>query len=120
MDRSFLTDRLQCVVSEYCYSDWSSVLSGVPQGSVLGPILFIVYIGNVGEICSDNVTHCLYADDLKLYSTIKSDRDNVFLQTALDRLEMWCREWQLSININKCHVLHIGRKKNKLPNWNLN
>ena len=101
---------MQCVVSEYCYSDWSSVLSGVPQGSVLGPILFIVYIGNVGEICSDNVTHCLYADDLKLYSTIKSDRDNASLQTALDRLEIWCREWQLSININKCHVLHIGRK----------
>ena len=60
-------------------SNWSSVLSGVPQGSVLGPILFIVYIGNVGEICTGtgNVTHCLYADDLKLYSTIKSDNDSV-------------------------------------------
>ena len=75
------------MVSEYCSSNWSSVLSGVPQGSVLGPILFIVYIGNVGEICTGNVTHCLYADDLKLYSTIKSDHDSVSLQSALNRLE---------------------------------
>ena len=44
-----------------------------------------------------------------MYSTIKSDQDSVSLQSALNRLEEWCKEWQLSININKCHVLHLGR-----------
>jgi hypothetical protein len=112
---SFLTCRLQCVVTEHCFSDWLPVVSGVPQGSVLGPILFILYIDDIGVICSGSVTHKLFADDLKLYTTIKSDIDRASLQTALNRLQQWCIDWQLTINIEKSHVLHIGKNNSQFP-----
>ena len=85
----------------------------MPQGSVLGPILFILYVDDIGSICSANVSHKLFADDLKLYSTINSDLDRMSLQAALTRLQQWCNDWQLTINITKCHVLHIGRNTHK-------
>ena len=75
------------------FSEWSTVLSGVPQGSVLGPILFILYVDDIGSICSANVSHKLFADDLKLYSTINSDLDRMSLQAALTRLQQWCNDW---------------------------
>ena len=105
---AFLSNRTQCVVIEHCFSEWSPVLSGVPQGSVLGPILFILFIDDIAAICSGVITHKLYADDLKLYSTINSDCDRDLLQSALDRLQQWCQDWQLTINITKCHVMHFG------------
>jgi hypothetical protein len=106
---AFLSNRFQCVVTEHCFSAWSPVISGVPQGSVLGPILFILYIDDINIICTGSVTLKLFADDLKLYSTIKSDCDNNSLQATLDKLQLWCSEWQLTVNINKCHVIHIGK-----------
>ena len=96
------------MVVEHCFSEWSPVLSGVPQGSVLGPILFILFIDDIAAICSGVISHKLYADDLKLYSTINSDCDRNVLQSALDRLQQWCRDWQLTINVSKCHVMHFG------------
>jgi hypothetical protein len=105
---AFLSGRSQCVVVEHCFSEWSPVLSGVPQGSVLGPILFILFIDDIAAICSGVISHKLYADDLKLYSTINSDCDRNLLQSALDRLQQWCRDWQLTINLSKCHVMHFG------------
>jgi len=116
---AFLTCRFQCVVTEHSSSDWLPVISGVPQGSVLGPILFILYIDDIGAICSGSVTHKLFADDLKLYTTIKSDIDRASLQAALDRLQQWCIDWQLTINIDKCHVLHIG-KNNSYFSYTIN
>jgi hypothetical protein len=109
---AFLSCRTQCVVTEHCYSRWLPVVSGVPQGSVLGPILFILFIDDISNICigRPSVSHKLFADDLKLYSTIQSDYDRAAIQGALDRLQHWCFDWQLNINIDKCHVLHIGRK----------
>ena len=66
----FLSNRIQRVVLEHCFSDWSPVLSGIAQGSILGPILFILFIDDISEVCSGEVSHQLYADDLKLYSSI--------------------------------------------------
>jgi hypothetical protein len=106
---AFLTDRSQCVVVEHCYSSWMPVLSGVPQGSVLGPVLFILFIDDIGVVCSGTVTHKLFADDLKLYSIINTDNDNISLQSTLDRLQQWCDIWQLTINSNKCYSLHLGK-----------
>ena len=63
---AFLSDRTQCVVIENNYSSWVSVRSGVPQGSVLGPILFILFIDDIADVCCGTVKHSLYADDLKL------------------------------------------------------
>jgi len=77
--------------------------------TVLGPVLFILFIYDIGVICSGSVTHKLLADDMKLYSTIDTNLDRCSLQSALDRLHLWCCNWQLSVNVGQCHVLHIGK-----------
>ena len=110
MVNSFLTDRFQCAVVEHCFSEWRPVLSGIPEGTVLGPLLFILFIDDIGIICDGTVTHKLFADDLKLYTAISTNHDTHSLQSALDRLQLWCCDWQLTINIEKCHILHIGKQ----------
>ena len=104
-----LTNRYQRVVLEHRFSEWCAVISGIAQGSVLGPILFILFIDDVAEVCSGDVSHQLFADDLKLYTTVVSNLDIYSLQTVLDRLQQWCFTWQLDVNVSKCHVLHIGK-----------
>jgi len=107
---AFLTGRMQCVVVENTFSTWVDVISGVPQGSVLGPILFLLFINDITDI-SDSSTKCsLFADDLKMYSSIDTIADSSSLQIALDRLALWSETWQSNVNVNKTHVLHIGRK----------
>jgi len=109
LDGCFLNERFQCVVVEHCNSEWLPVLRGISQGTVLGPVLFILFIDDIGVICSGSVAHKLFADDMKLYSTIDTNLDRRSLQSALDRLNLWCCNWQLSVNVGKCHVLHIGK-----------
>ena len=77
---SFLIDRKQTVKVSNGYSDWSSVLSGVPQGSVLGPILFIVYINDLSTSCPDLNSLYLFADDAKCFASIRSINDCVLFQ----------------------------------------
>ena len=111
--KAFLTARKQCVVVENCFSNWVDVLSGVPQGSVLGPILFLIFVNDVVDI-SDNSTVCsLFADDLKIYSAVDIVAGCDSLQNALDKLTVWCNKWQMCINISKTLVLHIGKKNPK-------
>ena len=95
--RSFLTHRLQRVVSG-AYSDWLSVRSGAPQGSVLGPLLFLLYIDDLHSIVRHSKLK-LYADDVTLYQKIKSEADCQLLQ-----------EWQLHLNVSKCEALLISNK----------
>ena len=83
----FLCGRSQCVVVEHMLSDWVKVVSGVPQGSVLGPILFIMYIDDITLIYPGEVTFKLYADDLKVYSSVLSSADTSELHTVLPLLE---------------------------------
>jgi len=117
---AFLTNRFQCAVIEHCFSEWLPVISGVPQGSVLGPILFILFVDDVMQICeSSSVTLKLFADDLKLFTSIKTNLDMPALQSTLGRLQQWCADWQLTINTTKCHVLHLG-KNNINPPYFLN
>ena len=106
---SFLSNRIQCVVLEHCFSDWCPVISGVPQGSVLGPVLFILFINDISSICSGDVNHQLFADDLKLYTNVLSNLDVFSLQNTLNNLQNWCSVWQLEVNISKCYVLHLGK-----------
>jgi hypothetical protein len=104
---AFLNSRFQCVVVEHCNSEWLPVLSGIPQGTVIGPLLFILFIDDIGVICSGSITHKLF--DIKLYSTIYNNLDNVSLQAAFNLLHEWYCKWQLSVNVAKCHILHIGK-----------
>ena len=113
---SFLHGRSQCVVLENCFSSVSNIISGVPQGSVLGPILFLIFINDVVSICCDNTTVKLFADDLKLYSVYNSTVDSAELQHSLDKLACWSDLWQLQINLNKCHVLSINRPNALISN----
>ena len=113
----FLKDRKQQVSVDGCKSQVFDVLSGVPQGSVLGPLLFIMYI-NVMIDKSGDANLFLYADDLKLYREIKSGEDCVTLQRDVDRLYDWTRYSLLEFHPDKCEALRLGPKKKteNLPN----
>ena len=83
----WLTDRRQRVVVDGEVSNWKSVLSGVPQGSVLGPILFLIYINDLDDSITSNVLK--FADDTKLFRKVNTDGDKQHLQNDLDRLVKW-------------------------------
>ena len=104
--RNFLLDRMQRVVVNGIQSHAAQVTSGVPQGSVLGAILFLMFINDI----SDGVRNTLklFADDSKIYKTIKSHQDALELQNDLDCLMSWSDRWQLRFSVNKCKVLHMG------------
>jgi hypothetical protein len=106
---SFVQNRFQCVAIENCFSSAAKVISGVPQGSVLGPILFIIFINDIDSVCHGQTNIKLFADDAKLYSEIDLNDRSVSLQTSLNNLATWADVWQLSINVQKCCVLSTVR-----------
>ena len=112
----FLKGRSQCVAVDGCLPAVSEVLSGVPQGYVLGPVLFLIFINDIIDICSGEVTIKLFADDAKLYSVITSSNHlaSLSLQRSLDNLITWSSIWQLYINIIKCNLLTIVDSNNHL------
>ena len=108
--RSFLNDRSQVVRVNNDESSVAPVLSGIPQGSVLGPILFIVYINDLLD--SLNSDGLLFADDAKIFTHITSKEDALKLQADIDLLEDWSKQWLLKFNPDKCHVLTLGKFEN--------
>ena len=107
--RDFLTERSQRVVLEGKASSISAVSSGVPQGSVLGPLLFLVFINDMPDVVKSNIR--LFADDALLYRAINSTEDAEALQEDLARLESWEATWQMPFNPSKCEVLRVTNKK---------
>ena len=87
-------------------SSWQDVKSGVPQGSILGPLLFLVYVNDLPRLITSHVF--LFADNTKLIQSISTLADHAQLQTDLDNLAKWCDAWQLNFNANKCKVIHFG------------
>ena len=81
-------------------------MSGVPQGSVIGPILFVIFINDMPEEVKRSLCK-LFADDCKLYRTVTSS-GSIDLQQDLHNLEVWSDTWQLPFNATKCKVLHFG------------
>ena len=106
--KAFLTDRRQRVTVNGAKSDWVPVTSGVPQGTVLGPLLFLVYINDLPDIVSSPVK--MFADDMKLYRSVCQTPDTQALQRDLDLLFEWSELWQLPFNLAKCRSLHFGRR----------
>ena len=104
--RAFLSARTQQVLVEGTLSTRSAVISGVPQGSVLGPLLFLIYINDMPDHITSNIK--LFADDCKVYNVASSSQTREQLQQDLDELGNWSRLWQLPFNLDKCHVLHLG------------
>ena len=103
--RAFLCNRLQTVVIEGEESGSVPVSSGVPQGSVLGPILFLVFINDLPEKLSLQVR--LFADDTAVYLTIGGLDDGTVLQNDLDKLSLWESKWDMEFNPSKCQVVRV-------------
>jgi len=106
--KSFLTGRTQYVIIAGSYSHTCCVISGVPQGSVLGPVLFIVFVNDICKVVCDGVTVKLFADDTKLYSVINTAADHDNLQSCLSAIYNWSAHWQLTLSPSKCSVLHVS------------
>ena len=107
--KDYLTDRSQCVLLEGISSKSHHVLSGVPQGSVLAPLLFLIYINDITKSITSTIR--LYADDVLLYRVINDEADTICLQNDLLILENWANTWQMKFNPSKCSHLVITRKK---------
>jgi hypothetical protein len=106
---AFLSSRRQRVKINNVFSEWAPVLSGIPQGSILGPLLFIIYINDLVDSCSNGSELYLYADDAKLFRHILSDLDRGLLQRDLDNLSNWTEKWLLKLNVNKCKYMSYER-----------
>ena len=106
---TFLSGRTQRVNIKGVLSDSLPVLSGVPQGSVLGPVLFLIFINDL--LVGISSLGKLFADDSKIYRKIKSQEDRNILQEDLNKLQEWSRTWLLQFNEDKCKVMHIGKKQ---------
>jgi len=87
-------------------SSWVHVLSGVPQGSMLGPLLFMLYVNDLPDWIRSSIK--MFADDTKLWTTISVTNDNQKLQDDLRRLKDWSDKWLLKFNPDKCKVMHVG------------
>jgi hypothetical protein len=104
--QEILLGRVQRVVLGEHYSEWVQVSSGVPQGSVLGPLLFLLYVNDIPERLSSTV-RLFAADDAKIYRSIKTEVDYLALQQDMTRVCEWCHEWQMKLNLSKCKVMTI-------------
>jgi len=113
----FLCDRRQRVFVGSGMSETYPVRSGVIQGSVLGTLLFLLFVNDVCDIFSHPVRTKLFADDVKLYSTVDTQADAEQLSKALIDLENWARIWQLKINEKKSAVMHFGNKNPLMGHW---
>jgi hypothetical protein len=106
--RSWLTGRKQRVVLNGKCSTWAEVLSGVPQGSVLGPILFLIFINDLDSAAELISILKKFADDTKLGQSAGTPEERELLQQALDNLCIWAKRWGMEFNVKKCKVMHIG------------
>jgi hypothetical protein len=109
--KEFLNGRKQRVVVNGCKSGWKDVISGVPQGSVIGPLLFVLYINDLPDVVEAEVY--LFADDTKIFCRILDD-DTSPLQEDLNKLQKWSDTWLLKFHPDKCKVMkiHRGNKEN--------
>ena len=108
--KGFLSDRSQVVKVNGEESPSAPVLSGIPQGSVLGHLLFVIYINDLPEVISSN--EFLFADDTKVLRHITSREDSIALQSDIDLLNEWSEKWLLKFNTDKCHVISRGKFEN--------
>ena len=108
--RSFLSSRTQAVVMDGERSFPCEVLSGVPQGTVLGPILFLIYINDIVNGLKSNIN--LFADDCALYRKIESEEDNRVLQDDLNLLHSWGIRWSMDFNVSKCFSMTVTLNRN--------
>ena len=113
---SWLQNRTQRVLINGTFSNWGEVMSGVPQGSVLGPVLFNIFINDLDEEVQGTLIK--FADDTKLGGIANTLEDRNKLQSDLDRLELWAENNRMKFNKDKCQVLHVG-KRNQMHGYKM-
>ena len=111
MVQDFIVGRKQRVKVNGIPSTWAEVISGIPQGSVLGPILFVLFISDLPDTISSKVH--IFAYDTKVYMRVASDDDKAKLQDDINSLVQWSDTWKLRFNADKCKVLQLGYNNNQ-------
>ena len=111
--KAFLNGRSQTVVLEWDCSEQLPVTSGVQQGSVLGPILYLVHINNLPEKVKSQVR--LFADDTAAYLAITKLAESKQLQDDIDTLQEWELDWNMEFYPGKCYVIQITRSRSPIP-----
>ena len=92
-------------------SKWVRVTSGVPQGSVLGPVLFLIYINDID--CTVDTIIKKFADDTMLYGRVRTEEQALSIQSSLESVTKWGNEWQMLFNLDECKVFHVGKSNIK-------
>ena len=113
--RSYLSNRSHFVSFAGASSECLPVLSGVPQGSILGPLLFLIYLNDLPEVIS-HFSIYLFEDNTKLVKLIRSEVDSSLLQEDINSLEQWCTNWNLSLNTQKCATVCLSLSSLPLSN----
>ncbi len=106
MNKEWLKGQTQRVIINGEESDWARVNSGVPQGSVLGPILFIIFINDLDANILSKIVK--FADDAKLAQAVHNVAGRDQLRDDLLNLFKWSEDWQMAFNVDKCKIMHIG------------
>ena len=107
---SYLSNRRQRVVLDGISSSWSNISSGVPQGSLLGPLFFVIFISDLPEVVLPGSTIPLYADECKCSRIIDTAGDLELFQQDLDSLHQWSVRNFMNFNIKKCKIMKITKK----------
>ena len=108
----YLDEREMRTVIRNRNSAWLGVTSGVPQGSVLGPVMFGIYVNDLVEGLDSYIN--LFADDAKLMRKVESEDDCRKLQEDLEKVEEWSRYWKMEFNLNKCRVMEFGKSNRRV------
>jgi len=99
------------VVVDGEFSEWAKVDSGVPQGSILGPLLFLIFINDIDTNLINNILK--FADDTKIWGRVDSDDERNSMQNDINTLETWSCNNDMPFNVNKCKVMHLGKNNSK-------
>ena len=114
--QSYLNNRFQRVIINGIQSEWYSVSSGVPQGSIIGPTLFLMYINDICD-CIKYSEILLFADDCKIYKEIQNHGDCILLQDDINRINQWCKVWQMKMHRDKCFYMNFTLKRSNDINY---
>ena len=113
MDKKLLTDRKQRVVIESAHSKWRTIKAGVPQGSILGPLFFVIFINDIVTEIHSSIK--LFADDTSLYFIVDNPRESaITLNNDMATIHAWSTKWLVNFNPKKTETMTITRKINKL------
>jgi hypothetical protein len=109
--QDYIHDRVQRVMIRGVQSEWLEVYSGVPQDSVIGPILFLIYINDIHDEIESKLN--IFVDDTKMMNSIGNEEGRSEVERDLKRLEQWCETNGMKLNLEKCCVMHCGKNNMK-------